>query len=297
MSLRAAHWSLRAGRHATMAESKSKKQLEVDQVEDLFASGYESMTESKDAKLLGALAFIKNTLVGDLLNELGRSSTKKSLSSGQQLPGIVKAEMIEECLIVAGSLQQLATKLVMHKNRVDYDVKLTLERLIKLKIEPSSASKKRASVDDRLKSPTSQKKKKPTSNREYLITKKESLIADKNKDIDKAKAELADTAVQISEAKQGYRDTIAKGQPDPDDEDFIKEKAKYDKVLKDWMIALKSANKKKDQLNQGITRMKTQLTTLENELNQLKSNDGEEEEGAAAEEEEDKNDEEEEEEA
>ena len=278
-----------------MAESKSKKQLEVDQVEDLFASSYESMTESKDAKLLGALAFIKNTLVGDLLNELGRSSTKKSLSSGQQLPGIVKAEMIEECLIVAGGLQQLATKLVMHKNRVDYDVKLTLERLIKLKIEPSSGrkpSKKRASADDRTKSPKSPKKKKPhaTSNSEYLITKKQSLIADKNRDVDKAKADLAETVTAISRAKKGYRDAIAKGQPDPDDEDFLKEKAKYDKDVKDWTIALKSANKKKDALNQGITRMETQLTTLENELNQLKSNDGEEEEGAAAEEEEDEND-------
>ena len=277
-----------------MAESKSKKQLEVDQVEDLLASSYESMTESKDAKLLGALAFIKNTLVGDLLNELGRSSTKRSLSSGQQLPGIVKAEMIEECLIVAGSLQQLATKLVMHKNRLDYEMKFTLERLIGLKIEPSSGrkpSKKRASADDRTKSPTSQKKKKPhaTSNSDYLISKKETLIADKNKDIDEAKAELADTVVQISEAKKGYRDAIAKGQPDPDDEDFLKEKTKYDKEVKDWTIALKSANKKKDELNQGITRMETQLTTLKNELNQLKSNDGEEEEGAA-EEEEDEND-------
>ena len=130
MSLCAAHRSLRAGRHTTMAESKTKKQLEVDQVEDLFASSYESMTESKDAKLLGALAFIKNTLVGDLLNELGRSSTKKSLSSGQQLPGIVKAEMIEECLIVAGSLQQLATKLVMHKNRLDYEMKFIIILLL-----------------------------------------------------------------------------------------------------------------------------------------------------------------------
>ena len=144
LSLRAAHRSLRAGRRATMAESKSKKQLEVDDVETKLENLYINMSESKDAKLLGALAFIKNTLVGDLLNELGRSSTKKSLSSGQQLPGIVKAEMIEECLIVAGGLQQLATKLVMHKNRVDYDVKLTLERLIKLKIEPSSGRKPKA---------------------------------------------------------------------------------------------------------------------------------------------------------
>ena len=276
-----------------MAESKTKKQLEVDDVETKLENLYINMSESKDAKLLGALAFIKNTLVGDLLNELGRSSTKKSLSSGQQLPGIVKAEMIEECLIVAGGLQQLATKLVMHKNRVDYDMRLSLHRLIK--IEPSSGrkpSKKRASADDRTKSPKSPKKKKPhaTSNSEYLITKKQSLIADKNRDVDKAKADLAETVTAISRAKKGYRDAIAKGQPDPDDEDFLKEKAKYDKDVKDWTIALKSANKKKDELNTGITRMETQLTTLKNELNQLKSNDGEEEEGAAAEEEEDEND-------
>ena len=111
----------------------TKTQQRIDEVEALLDNLYMNISKDikKEEKILGALAFVKNTLVDQLQDELGVSSTKGSLSGGQQLPGSasIKTGLIEDCLIAAGRLQQLASKLVMHGHEEDFDVKLILDTL------------------------------------------------------------------------------------------------------------------------------------------------------------------------
>ena len=91
--------------------SQKEKQSVMNQLE----SFYENMSEKKEAKLLGLMAFFMNE-INKLQDEHGYSSTKDRLDRGQQLPNPTKVtSLIDDSLTASCILQQFASKLHAHK--------------------------------------------------------------------------------------------------------------------------------------------------------------------------------------
>ena len=129
--------------------SQKEKQSAMNKLE----SFYENMSEKKEAKLLGLMAFFMNE-INKLQDEHGYSSTKDRLDRGQQLPGPTKVtSLIEDSLTASCILQQFAVKLNAHKKSLDFDVKheIPMNHIFRNigEPKPSKPSKKRAAAKDK----------------------------------------------------------------------------------------------------------------------------------------------------
>ena len=82
--------------------SQKEKQSAMNKLE----SFYENMSEKKEAKLLGLMAFFMNE-INKLQDEHGYSSTKDRLDRGQQLPGPTKVSSLIDDSLTASCILQL----------------------------------------------------------------------------------------------------------------------------------------------------------------------------------------------
>ena len=278
--------------------SQKEKQSAMNKLE----SFYENMSEKKEAKLLGLMAFFMNE-INKLQDEHGYSSTKDRLDRGQQLPGPTKVtSLIDDSLTASCILQQFAAKLHAHKKSLDFDVKHELDvKHIFTNIgepKPSKPSKRRAAAKDK-----SPKKKKPrVETASKLISKKDTQIDVKIQAIEKAEGKLADYRKNKENAKK-ERDEARKEKDelDDEDEDYDTKAAKLDKQEKSWdqdycknLACIKETKA-------DIEKMKEELESLRDELDRLKAggsmalddddDDAEEEEGAGDDDDDDEEDE------
>ena len=278
--------------------SQKEKQSVMNQLE----SFYENMSEKKEAKLLGLMAFFMNE-INKLQDEHGYSSTKDRLDRGQQLPNPTKVtSLIDDSLTASCILQQFASKLHAHKKSLDFDVKHELDvKHIFTNIgepKPSKPSKRRAAAKD--KSP----KKKPRAGSsgpsiDRRISKKEREEKLKIKAIEDADGDLKTYREQKENAKK-ERDKARKEKDelDDEDEDYDTKAAKLDKLEKSWEKDFSKNLACIKETKKNIEKMTDELETIRDQLAQLKAGgslvqDGgdddveeEEEEEAAVEEEE-----------